>query len=76
MTKVKRDDKVQFSQMIERRAIETGCTHIEAIVAYCEETGLEIEMVKLLINQQLKKKIEDEAKNLRLLPGRSAKLPL
>lgn len=76
MVKVKRDDKVQFSQMIEHRAIENGCTHIEAIVAHCDETGLEIEMVKVLINQQLKKKIEAEAKALRLLPGRSDKLPL
>lgn len=70
-------DKDQFSMMIEKRAIEENCSHIEAIVAHCEETGLEIEMVKTLINIQLKKKIEVEARNLRLLTGgNSNKLPL
>lgn len=71
-----KSDRQKFSQYIERRAIDENISHIEAIVAHCEETGFEIEMVKSLINMSLKKKIEEEAKALRMLPGRSAKLPL
>lgn len=69
-------DKTSFSQYIEKRAIDEGCSCIDAIVNHCEETGFEIEMVKSLVNVSLKKKIEEEAKALRLLPGLSAKLPL
>ena len=70
-------DKDQFSIMIEKRSIEEGCSHIEAIIAHCEETGLEIEMVKSLINIQLKKKIEVEARSLRMLiGGNPSKLPI
>jgi len=70
------DNKTKFSQYIERKAIDDNCSHMEAIINHCEQTGLEIEMVKTLINTQLKKKIEAEAKALRMLPGHSAKLPL
>lgn len=70
-------DKDQFSIMIETRAVNEGCSHIDAIVAHCEQTGLEIEMVKSLINIQLKKKIEAEARNLRMIKGgKSTGLPI
>lgn len=70
-------DKDQFSIMIETRAINEGCSHIDAIVSHCEETGLEIEMVKTLINIQLKKKIEAEARTLRMIKGGgSTRLPV
>lgn len=73
---MKQDDKTKFSQQIERDAIDRKISHIEAIVDHCEKTGLEIEMVKGLINTQLKKKIEEEARNLRYLKGKGNQLPL
>lgn len=72
----KPDEKVKFSQIIEEVAVKQGITHIEAIVAHCEITGLEIEMVKSLITPQLKKKIEQEAIDLRFLPGKGSRLPI
>lgn len=63
--------------MIEKRANTEGSSHMDVIVTYCEETGLEIDMVKDLINPSLKSKIESEAKSLRLLKdGGGSKLPL
>lgn len=72
----KNDDRTKFSQMIERTVADQGITHIEAIVNYCEKTGLEIEMVKGLVNISLKKKLEEEGKALRYIKGKSASLPL
>jgi len=70
-------DKDQFSIMIETRAINDKCSHIDAIISHCEETGLEIEVVKSLINIQLKKKIEAEARTLRMIKGGNAsRLPV
>jgi len=71
-----KEDKLKFSQMIERTAYEKKCSHIEAIVNNCEETGLEIEVVKTLINNSLKSKIESEAKALHYLPGGGSRLPI
>jgi hypothetical protein len=72
----KSDDKTKFSQMIERIAVDQKITHIEAIVNYCEETGLEIEMTKTLVNASLKKKLEQEAMTLRYIKGKSDALPI
>lgn len=72
-----KDERTRFSQTIEKRAAEEGSSHMDVIVSYCEETGLEIDMVKDLINPSLKSKIESEAKTLRLLKdGGGSKLPL
>jgi hypothetical protein len=68
--------KEQFSQMIQRKAVDEDSNCIEAIVAFCEESGMEIEMVKNLIDANLKAKIESEAQSLRLISGNSASLPL
>ena len=65
-----------FSKYIEERALKENCSHIEAIISHCEETGFEVEMVKNFINKNLKSKIEEEAKNLRLISGKSATLPI
>lgn len=68
--------KQKFSQYIEERSMKENSSCIETIINYCEETNFEIEMIKTLVNSSLKKKIEEEAKSLRMLPGKSAKLPL
>lgn len=48
---------------------------MEAIVDYCEEVGLEVEVAATLINPILKMKIEEEAQALRFLQ-RNSKLPI
>lgn len=72
----KNDDRTKFSQMIERTAVDQGISHIDAIVSHCERTGLEIEMVKSLVNISLKKKLEEEGKALRYIKGKGNSLPL
>lgn len=64
----KQIERVKFSTLIEERALRTGVSHMETIVAYCEEVGLEIEMAKGLINKSLKDKIQLEAEDLHYLP--------
>lgn len=70
-----RDEKNNFSVMIEEAAIKQGISHMDAIVSYCEQTGLEVEVAATLINVPLKSKIESEARGLRYL-AKSSELPL
>lgn len=70
-----KEEKNTFSIMIEERAIRFGVKHLEVIMDYCEETGLEPEVAGTLVNQSLKSKLEEEARDLRFLP-RGSKLPI
>ena len=70
-----KEERNTFSLQIEKMSISLGLTCIEAITHYCEENNLEIEVAASLINENLKKKIESEARKLRFLP-KVSKLPL
>ena len=70
-----REEKNNFSLMIESMAQNQGITCMEAITEYCSQHDLEIEVAAGLINQSLKAKIEQEARALRFLP-KTGKLPL
>ena len=62
-----RDERNKFSAVIEERIIKDNVSTMEAIINYCEETGLELEIAGSLVNSVLKTKIEEEAKKLRYL---------
>lgn len=70
-----REEKDEFSILILRRAKELRTDHIDAIVTYCEEIGLEMEIAATLINEDLKAEIEMEAEERRVIP-KSGRLPL
>ena len=70
-----KDEKNQFSMMIETMALRHGLSHMEAILEHCEQTGLEVEVAAALVNASLKAKLENEAVALRFLP-KSNKLPI
>lgn len=70
-----REDKNNFSLMIEKTSSEQGISCMEAITEYCAAHDLEIEVAASLINQSLKAKIEQEARALRFLP-KTGKLPI
>lgn len=70
-----REEKNNFSLMIEKIATDHNISCMEAITDYCAENDLEIEVAAGLINQSLKAKIEQEARALRFLP-KTGKLPL
>ena len=68
MSNSKKIEQAKFSEMIEKRALSQGSSHMETIVSYCEEIGLEVEAVKGLITKSLKDKIQLEAEDLHYLP--------
>jgi hypothetical protein len=70
-----RDEMMNFAKAIEEMMRRHRCNHIDAIVEYCRETGLEIEVAASLVNSNLKSKIESDAQEMRMMPTVS-KLPI
>lgn len=72
-----RDEVTTFSLSIETIAKEKNVSYMDAIILYCSETGLEIELAAKLISGALKAKIKVEAEELHFLPkSNTAKLPI
>jgi len=70
-----REEKDDFSLLILKRSMRMRIDHVDAIVTYCEEVGLEPEVAATLINDELKSRLEEEAEALRIIPKRG-RLPL
>ena len=64
-----------FCMKIEDIVKEKSISHMDAVLWYCEQEGLELEGISLLISKALKEKIEATARELNFLP-RQAKLPI
>ena len=64
-----------FSLKIEQIVLEKDISHMDAVLWYCEQEGLEPDSLKPLISKALKEKIEANARELNFLP-RQAKLPI
>ena len=66
-----------FQREIERLAFEKRIEFMEAVLLYCEQTGMEIEAAGSLIKSsaKMKARIQDEAEALNYFP-RTAKLPI
>jgi hypothetical protein len=74
---VSRDEIVSFSCEIERIVYDKDVSYMDAIILYCEDTGLEVELAAKLISDTLKSKIKMEAEDLHFLPkSNTVKLPL
>jgi hypothetical protein len=71
-----KDEQKKFAFAIDALVANTDYSYIEAIVEYCKQTGLEIEMAASLINSPLKKRIESDAMNRNMLKVKTAKLPI
>lgn len=71
-----KDEMKNFALNIERIVANTDYNYIEAIVEYCKQTGLEIEVAATLINSNLKSKIENNAMDLNLLKIKGSRLPI
>jgi len=67
----------EFIDKIETIVVEKRIDYIDAVILYCERTGLEVETAAKLIksNAKMKAKIKTDAENLNYFP-KSAKLPL
>ena len=64
-----------FSLEVEKLALEKKITHMEAVLEYCKNQGIEPDSVGRLISKSLKDKIEANARDLNYFPKR-AKLPI
>jgi len=57
----------EFSLKIESIVKQKKISHMDAVVWYCDENGLDTSQVSSLISKSLKEKIQLEATNLRML---------
>jgi hypothetical protein len=71
-----KEEMKTFSLEIDRFVSERNINHLEAIVEYCTETGLEMEVAATLINSNLKSKIELLASDLNMLKVKKSRLPI
>ena len=71
-----KDEMTTFSLTIESMVKEKGIPYMDAIILYCSDTGLEIEMAAKLVSGSLKAKLKIEAEELNFLPkSNTVKLP-
>lgn len=71
-----KEEMSKFSKAIETIVSESDFNYIEAIVEYCKETGLEVEIAASLVNANLKAKLESDAFDLNMMKGKSSRLPI
>ena len=57
----------EFSLKIESIVKEKRISHMDAVVWYCEQNGLDTSQVSSLISKSLKEKIQVEATDLNML---------
>lgn len=65
-----------FSMEIEEMVLEKEIPYMDAIVHYCERSGMEIETAAKLLNQKIKQTIASEASDLNLMKEKISKLPV
>lgn len=72
-----KEEITTFSLTIESLVKKKNVSYMDAVVLYCEDTGLEIELASKLISGALKAKIKIEAEELHFLPkSNTYKLPI
>jgi hypothetical protein len=72
-----RDQMLNFSLDIEEIVYMKDISYMDAIIEYCEQNEVEIEVAASLISNNLKSKIQLEAEDLNFLPkSNTTKLPL
>jgi hypothetical protein len=70
-----REEKNEFSEKIMLRMQELRTDCLDAMVTYCEEVGLEMEVAATLVNDVLREQLEEAFAELNYLE-KSSKLPL
>jgi hypothetical protein len=71
-----KEEMKRFAVTIESIVSNTDYSYIEAIVEYCKDTGLEIEVAATLVNSTLKAKMQEQAEKSNLLKTKTSRLPL
>jgi hypothetical protein len=70
-----REEKNEFSEKIMLRMQDLNTDCLDAMVTYCEEIGLEMEVAATLVNDILKEQLEDAFAELNYIE-KSGKLPI
>jgi enamine deaminase RidA (YjgF/YER057c/UK114 family) len=70
-----REEKNEFSEKILTRMQDQNTDCLDAMVTYCEEVGLEMEVAATLVNDLLKSHLEEAFAELNYLE-KSSKLPI
>lgn len=70
-----KDEIREFSLKIEEIADMYKIHCMEAIIHYCGETGIEVEIAATMVSSHLKARIKEEAQTVNLIK-KTAKLPL
>lgn len=72
-----KDEMTTFSLSIETIVAKKNIPYMDAVIMFCEESGLEVELAAKMISGALKSKIQIEAEELHFLPkSNTTKLPL
>jgi len=66
----------KFALIIENIVKEKKTSYMDAIVSYCDKTGLDPATIRSLVNKTLKEKIAYEAQGFNMLKEKAAKLPI
>ena len=61
----------RFSAIVEDLVQTKRLTHLEAVIDYCEEHGLETNTITRWIDKSLKEKLQYDAESLNYLPKTS-----
>lgn len=70
-----KDEMHTFQQEIEKLVDNTDYNHMEAVIEYCNASGMEIELASTLVNKELKAKIALDAEALNMIP-KASRLPI
>ena len=70
---VRQEQMVRLQQQIDS-IVAQGVSYIDAVVEYCEENDMDVDMIINIIPQSLKSHIMQEAEELNLLKGKSIRL--
>lgn len=70
------EEMLAFAIEIDKLVSKTDYNYIEAIIEYCKQSGLEIEVASTLIDSNLRSKIECNAIEYNLLKNKSPRLPI
>jgi len=71
-----KEEMIKFAGEIEEIVATTDYNYLEAIIEYCNKTGLETEVAATLISPNLKAKIHEQAENMNMLKTKGSRLPI
>ena len=69
-----KEEMKKFAEAIDKLVSNTDYDHIEAIVEYCKQNELELEVAATLVNNNLKAKLQMNAMDRNMLKEKSTRL--